>query len=207
MGRGWLPEGMLRRSGLAVLVAGAVVGCGSGSSGQPGSDQGQSGVSAGPSLTPDPGASPSGGSGGHASPRATGGARSSPPAVHSLAPASGQASATGHITVTTPSAGTFTTTQSDCGTSSSYAFFHFGVSGSGEESRIDISAGWQGPGTYGPGTFGVSASVVHASQAWLVDFQHSSDATLTVDAGSRSGRISFTSQNGRKEAVSAVFTC
>jgi len=191
---------------LTALLAGAGVGCGSGATAP--SSSGGATASALASLTPGAGPTPSGGATGRPSGGVSPGAtRSQPPGGRTPAPPTVQASPTGKITVTTASVGTFTTTQSDCGVSSSYAFFHFGVPGSGEESRIDISAGWQGPGTYGPGTFGVSASVLHGGRAWIVNFQNSSDATLTVDAGARSGRISFTSQSGQKEAVSAVFTC
>jgi hypothetical protein len=188
---------------LTASAAATVVGCGSAATAHSGAGPAGATASA-PAPSSSAGSTPTA----QPSARATGGTRTSaPPAAHTPAPPTLQASANGGITVTTPSAGTFTTRQSDCGVSSSYAFFHFGVAGSGEESRIDISAGWQGAGTYGPGTFGISASVVHANRAWLVNFQNSSDATLTVDPGGRSGRISYTSQNGNKEAVSAVFTC
>ena len=122
-------------------------------------------------------------------------------------PPSGRIASSGHITVTTASAGTFTIARSDCGVGSSSAFFHFGVPGSGEEARIDISTGYHGAEVYGPGTFGVSASANHARSGWFVDFQSSEDGMLTIDQGARSGKIRFTSQAGTNEVVSAIFAC
>jgi len=109
--------------------------------------------------------------------------------------------------VTTSNDGAFSISGSDCGGGTSIAFFHFGRPGSGEEVRIDISSGYRGPGVYGPGTFGVSSSVNHAGHGWFVNFQSSSDATLTIDNGARAGKISFTSEVGMHEAVSAEFKC
>jgi hypothetical protein len=111
------------------------------------------------------------------------------------------------MTVTTASAGTFNIAGSDCEASSNYAFFHFGSAGSGEEGRVDISTGYRGPGTYGPGTFGVSSTISHANELWIVNFSSSPDADLTVGSDGRSGTVTFTSQAGAQERVSASFVC
>jgi hypothetical protein len=190
----------------AGLAAMALVACGSSATGSPAAAVPGTTATAAPSAaagsSPSPVATPT------AQPHAGAGSTGSAPPGSPAAPTgTHRSSAAANINVTTPSAGSFAITGSDCGGNGSSAYFHFGVPGSGDEARIDVSAGWHGPGTYGPHTFGVSASVLHRGQAWLVNFQDSADATLTVDPGAASGRISYTSQGGTVEAVGARFSC
>jgi hypothetical protein len=193
---------------LSLVACGGGKGSGSGGSAPAGAGgtplaavAGGTSAPSGGSLAGAPGASVAPGAHAHAS------ARTSATPAPTRKPFATAMTASGQARVQAPSTGAFVITGSTCGAGGGQADFFFGNPGSGEEVEVVIHSGYNGPGTYSATSADASVSVGHSQRTWYGQFSTDSGASITVDAGGRSGTFSFPSQVQTKETVTGTFVC